>query len=105
MDLGSEKEVKTVAVSFLRDQRSWIFYPTEVVCLVSENGKDFTELPIQKIDATHPSEEVEIKTISFEIEKNVQFVKIIAKNFGDLPKGHLGYGGKAWLFVDEIEIK
>ena len=105
VDLGSEKEVKTVAVSFLRDQRSWIFYPTEVVCLVSENGKDFTELPIQKIDATHPSEEVEIKTISFEIEKNVQFVKIIAKNFGDLPKGHLGYGGKAWLFVDEIEIK
>lgn len=105
VDLGSEKEVKTVAVSFLRDQRSWIFYPTEVVCLVSENGKDFTELPIQKIDATHPSEEVEIKTILFEIEKNVQFVKIIAKNFGDLPKGHLGYGGKAWLFVDEIEIK
>jgi hypothetical protein len=105
VDLGSEKEVKTVSVNFLQDQRSWIFYPTEVICEVSENGTDFTELPIQKINAGTPSEETGIKTITFDIDKTVQFIKITAKNFGDLPKGHLGYGGKAWLFVDEIDIK
>lgn len=105
VDLGSKKEVKTVSVNFLQDQRSWIFYPSEVSCAVSENGKDFTELPIQKIEAEKPSEEAGIKSIQFEINKNIQFIKITAKNFGDLPKGHLGYGGKAWLFVDEIEIK
>jgi len=105
VDLGSLKEVKTVSVNFLQDQRSWIFYPSEVSCAVSENGKDFTELPIQKIEAEKPSEDAGIKTIQFEVNKNVQFVKISAKNFGDLPKGHLGYGGKAWLFVDEIEVK
>ena len=103
--MGSSKEVKTVSVNFLQDQRSWIFYPSEVSCTVSENGKDFTELPIQKIEAGIPSEEAGIKTIRFEINKNIQFIKITAENFGDLPKGHLGYGGKAWLFVDEIEIK
>lgn len=105
VNLGSNKEVKTVSVNFLQDQRSWIFYPTEVICSVSKNGKDFTDLPIQKINAGTPSEETEIKTIEFEINKNIQFIKITAKNFGDLPKGHLGYGGKAWLFVDEIDIK
>ncbi len=105
VNLGSSKEVKTVSVNFMQDQRSWIFYPTEISCAVSENGKDFTELPIQKIEAEKPTEEAGIKTINFEINKNIQFLKITAKNFGDLPKGHLGYGGKAWLFVDEIEIK
>ncbi|OAD91856.1 glycosyl hydrolase family 92 [Aequorivita soesokkakensis] len=102
VNLGSSKEVKTVSVNFLQDQRSWIFYPKDVSCSVSENGTDFTELPIQKIEAEIPSEEAGIKTIEFEINKNIQFIKISAKNFGALPKGHLGYGGKAWLFVDEI---
>ncbi len=105
VDLGSKKEIKTVSVNFLEDQRSWIFYPTEVSCAVSENGKDFTELPIQKIEAEKPSEEAAIKTINFEINKRIQFIRMTAKNFGDLPKGHLGYGGKAWLFVDEIGVK
>ncbi|MDP2687353.1 MAG: GH92 family glycosyl hydrolase [Aequorivita sp.] len=105
VNLGSSKEVKTVSVNFMQDQRSWIFYPTEISCAVSENGKDFIELPLQKIEAEKPSEEAGIKTIQFEINKKVQFIKIIAKNFGALPKEHLGYGGKAWLFVDEIEIE
>ncbi len=105
VNLGSSKDVKNVSVNFMQDQRSWIFYPTEVSCAVSQNGTDFTELQIQKIDAEKPSEEAGIKTIQFEINKNIQYIKITAKNFGDLPKGHLGYGGKAWLFVDEIEVK
>jgi len=105
VNLGSSKEVKTVSVNFMQDQRSWIFYPNEVSCSVSLNGKDFTELPIQKIESEKPSDEAGIKTIQFDINKNIQFIKITAKNFGDLPEGHLGYGGKAWLFVDEIEIK
>ncbi|MCG2417720.1 GH92 family glycosyl hydrolase [Aequorivita sp. F47161] len=105
VNLGSQKEVKTVSVSFLQDQRSWIFYPTEVICSIAENGTDFTDLPIQKIEAEKPSEETEIKTIAFQVDKNIQFIKITAKNFGDLPEGHLGFGGKAWLFVDEIEVK
>ncbi len=105
VNLGSKKEVKTVTVNFLQDQRSWIFYPTEVTCWVSTNGTDFTELPTQKIDTQKPSDETEIKTIEFEINKDIQYIKINAKNLGDLPKGHLGEGGNAWIFVDEIEVK
>jgi hypothetical protein len=38
---------------------------------------------------------------------SARYVKIVAKNLGDLPEWHLGYpyNGKAWIFVDEIEIK
>ena len=105
VNLGSIKEVKTVTVNFLQDQRSWIFHPTQVICSVSNNGIDFTELPSQEIEAEKPSEEIDIKTIEFEIDKDVQYIKIVAKNLGELPKGHLGEGGKAWIFVDEIEVK
>jgi len=32
-------------------------------------------------------------------------VKVLATNFGIIPDWHLGEGGKAWLFVDEIIIE
>src|SRR5690606_26205646 len=35
VNLGSLKDVKNVSLNFLQDQRSWIFYPSEVSCAVS----------------------------------------------------------------------
>lgn len=108
VDLGISKTVKTVNVNFLQDQRSWIFYPTEVELYVSENGTDFELLSSEKIDAGKRAEETEIKNMTFnKIFEKARFVKIVAKNFGALPNWHLGkpYDGKAWLFVDEIEVK
>ena len=108
LDRGSKKPINTVRVNFLIDQRSWIFYPTEVQLYLSENGNDFKLYQIQKLDAATPFSETEIKTVSFDISgKNSQYIKIVAKNFGDLPEWHLGapFQGKAWLFADEIELK
>ena len=36
---------------------------------------------------------------------NVRYLKIVAKNFGKLPDWHLGKGGEAFIFVDELEIR
>jgi len=30
---------------------------------------------------------------------------VLAKNYGALPKDHLGFGGDAFIFIDEIEVK
>ena len=35
---------------------------------------------------------------------NVRYVKVIVKNWGEIPADRPGAGSKAWLFVDEIEI-
>jgi hypothetical protein len=32
-------------------------------------------------------------------------VKVVATNFGQLPVGHQGFGGDAFIFVDEVEIE
>ncbi len=107
IDLGSQKSFKEVKMNFLEDQRSWIFYPTEVQCLVSNDGKNFKLLTkSQKIKADIPTEEAAIKTVSFNKTGKYRYVKIIAKKLGDLPEWHLGYKhkGKSWLFIDEIYL-
>ena len=44
VDLESIKEVKEVSINFLRDQRSWIFLPTQVEIFQSKDGKSFTKI-------------------------------------------------------------
>ncbi|WP_397364707.1 GH92 family glycosyl hydrolase [Olleya sp. R77988] len=109
VDLGSEKEIRLVDIGFLQDQRSWIFYPTEIRCLVSTDGKNFKPFQnTKKIDATKKSEHVTVKNITFEGKKeHYRYVRIVAKKLGKLPEWHLGYehDGRSWLFADEITIK
>ncbi|MDT0557748.1 GH92 family glycosyl hydrolase [Ichthyenterobacterium sp. W332] len=109
VDLGKVKPIETINVNFLQDQRSWIFYPTEVECYVSDNPKTFYKsLPKHVINSTKPSEDSEIKTLNFSMNGySARYVKIVAKKLGELPEWHLGYkhDGRSWIFVDEISIK
>lgn len=107
VDLGRQKPINTISVNFLQDQGAWIFYPTEVQCLVSKDGMDFKALPSQKINAEDKNNEIEIKTVRFKIPMTeYKYVKIIAKKLGKLPEWHLGYpmDGRSWIFADEISI-
>ena len=108
VDLGKQKPISTISINFLQDQGAWIFYPTEVQCLVSTDNKNFKALPTQKIDASKQNSALKIKTVEFEISTtNYKYVKIIAKKMGQLPEWHLGYpmDGRSWIFADEITIK
>ena len=108
VNLGSVKSIENVSLNFLQDQRSWIFYPTEVFFYISNDNKNYQFVDSQKIDASKESEETIIKTIQFDLKnKNAQYVKIVAKKMGKLPKWHLGYmhNGRSWIFVDEISVE
>lgn len=109
VDLGSSKSINMVKVNFLQDQRSWIFPPSEVSCLGSNDGINFSIIDsLIKIDNSTPSETVKINTTYFkQVSKKYRFIKVIAKKLGQLPKWHLGHkdNGRGWLFVDEIIIK
>lgn len=108
LDLGEVKNINAIATSFLQDQRSWIFYPTEVSFFTSIDGTTFTPYYSQDIDATIESEETLIKTVAAsQDEQAARYVKVIAKTVGDLPSWHLGhtYDGKSWIFIDELIVK
>ncbi|WP_431108530.1 GH92 family glycosyl hydrolase [Winogradskyella poriferorum] len=108
VDLGRQKAINTISVNFLQDQGAWIFYPTEVECYVSKDGKNYKALPFQKINTSERNNDIEIKTVEFKIPTTeYKYVKIIAKKLGELPEWHLGYpmDGRSWIFADEISIK
>ncbi len=105
---GKIRPFETVTVNFLQNQGSWIFFPTKVECWVAPGRTFYKNLPPQTIEAEVRSDTPEIKTITFHMNGySSRYIKIIAKNLGDLPSWHLGapHNGKSWIFIDEIEIK
>ncbi|MGB1039753.1 MAG: GH92 family glycosyl hydrolase [Flavobacteriales bacterium] len=107
VNLGKSKSINSVEIGFLQDQRSWIFFPTQVEVFVSNDGKKFTSIGSKIIEATRKSENVEIQRVIFD-DKSIscKYVKVIATKLGILPTWHLGYehDGRSWLFADEIEV-
>ena len=107
VDLQGVKEVAEVSARFLQDQRSWILMPTKVEYYVSEDNVNFTFFG-SVANALDPKIE-ENTILNFTAKetkaKKARYVKVIAKNFGKLPEWHQGFGGDAFIFIDEITIK
>ncbi len=106
IDLGKVKEIDSIKVNFLKDQRSWIFFPTKVNFMVSQDGKSYKKITSIDFEDITQEEVVEIETIKVPVRGKYRYVKTIAETLGDLPEWHLGHkhDGKSWLFVDEITI-
>jgi predicted alpha-1,2-mannosidase len=107
VDLGSSKEVQQVSTSFLKDQRSWIFYPKEVIFELYDENKKLLKTVSEKLPETGKEEIVAIHNVNLKTAvKNVRFVKMRALTYGKLPEWHLGhpYDGNAWVFADEITV-
>lgn len=108
VDLGEAQPVQSVNLNFLQDQRSWIFYPSEVFCYISTDNQNYQFVGKQGMNALKRSEEKKIRTVTFDLKgKNAKYIKLVAKKMGKLPKWHSGSqeDGKSWIFVDEISIK
>ncbi len=108
LDLGALQTVSQVETAFLQDQRSWIFFPTQVEILVSKDGSNFQPFYKEDIDATTPANDVAIKRITSQTDPvNIRYVKLVATTVGDLPEWHLGhpYDGKSWIFIDELIVR
>lgn len=107
VDLGKKKEISSIEVNFLRDQRSWIFLPTEVEFYHSLDGKKFRKIKDWKAPKPFNTDEVIIEQVKASQKINSRYIKVVAKKLGKLPKWHLGYphDGRSWIFIDEIQIK
>ena len=107
VDLGKSKRVSSIEVNFLRDQRSWIFLPTNVEIYHSLDGKRFRKVEDWKSPKPHNTDEVIVQKVSTKQTINSRYIKVVAKKLGKLPEWHLGYkhDGRSWIFIDEIQIK
>jgi predicted alpha-1,2-mannosidase len=107
VDLKEVKTISEISARFLQDQRSWILMPTKVEYYISDDNVNFTYFgSINNTLDPKIEENIILNFTSNETKgKKVRYVKVIAKNFGKLPEWHQGFGGDAFIFVDEITIK
>ena len=107
VDLQETKSISEIHSNYLQDQRSWILMPTKVEYYTSTDNVNFNLAGT--VDNTLDPKETEnsIRDFSLPLLKSTKarYVKIIAKNFGKLPEWHQGFGGDAFIFIDEITIK
>ncbi len=106
VDLQEVKDITEISARFLQDQRSWIVMPTKVEYYISDDNVNFTYFGSVENTLDPKIEENTILNFSSnEIKgKKARYVKVIAKNFGKLPEWHQGFGGDAFIFVDEIIV-
>jgi predicted alpha-1,2-mannosidase len=108
VDLGRKRTLSKVETSFLRNQGSWIFLPTDVEMQVSPDGREWLSLGTKTFDTATRADETKIETMTWEVpDQEFLKVRLRAKTLGQLPEWHLGYdyGGTAWIFIDEISLE
>jgi hexosaminidase len=106
VDLQKDTEIRTISVGTLQNAGSYIFFPKLVEFFSSTDGQKFQKVAEIVNDIDPLSGDKQLKTFSSTfIPISVRFVKVVAHNLGKCPKGHIGEGKEAWLFVDEIMIE
>jgi hypothetical protein len=106
VDLQQTKSISEIHSNYLQDQRSWILMPTKVEYYTSMDNVNFTLVSTISNDVNPKQEENSIKDFSYTTKPiNARYVKVKAYNFGKLLEWHQGFGGDAFIFIDEITIK
>jgi len=107
IDLQSEKNVSDFSATFLQDSRSWILMPTKVDYYSSLDNVNFTLIGTIENNLDPKFDENKIQNFEYKSPKEIKakYIKVKAYNFGKLPEWHQGFGGDAFIFIDEITIK
>ena len=106
VDLQKSQKVKTISSRYLQDSRSWILLPSKVEYYVSNDNIHFQLLKTVESTLDWKYDETKIVDYKADLENTTaRYIKVKAYNFGKLPEGHQGFGGDAFIFIDEITVK
>lgn len=105
IDLGRERRIHGLSAGFLQDTRSWIVLPQWVEFYTSRDGKTYINQGRVEHEVDPQDYTRQIHEFSLPLGVDARYVKVVAKNFGTLPEWHIGAGGEAHIFVDEVTIK
>lgn len=105
VDLGEKQPISYVGAGFTQDIRSWIWMPEDVTFYVSDDGNQFTEVASPEHTIPYDDYELRHEETGARVNTSGRYVKVKATNFGTIPDWHLGAGGEAFIFIDEIVIE
>jgi hypothetical protein len=105
VDLGKTQPIQYLGAGFVQDIRSWIWMPTEIVFAVSNDGINFREVIRMQPDIASDDYDIAMRDYGKKLNTEARYVRVQAKNYGQIPDWHLGAGGQAFIFIDEIIIE
>jgi hypothetical protein len=107
VDLGKEMRITKVAVGFLQDINSWIWMPKDIGFETSLDGIRYQSMGNYLPKTPDHLEGATLETATMAIQKplTARYIRIKARNYGKCPPWHLGAGGDAWIFADEILVE
>jgi predicted alpha-1,2-mannosidase len=103
----SLRTYSNIGISYIRDQRSWIFYPESIQIEISTDGKQYQPLKLISIEASKISDQnpMVAKSITKAPDYPIKSIRYTIKNSGNCPSWHLGNGYPTWLFLDELILE
>jgi len=106
VDLGDKTEIRSLRAGFLQDTRSWILLPSGVRFYGSNNGRRFHQLGEFTHSEADNRMEVFLKELGGSLSRpaKCRYIKIEARQFGNLPAWHPGAGYPTFIFIDELMV-
>ena len=103
IDFGAETEFSEIIIHHFEQKPSWIYSPSAVDVGGSNDGITFS--PFNSNFTISKSPDKDRTTLKFSSPVKTRFLKVSILNHGTIASGNPGEGNRAWLFVDEIEVK
>jgi hexosaminidase len=105
IDLGKLESAESVHIGFLKYTAKNFCLPKQVEISVSEDGKTFTSVLTAKTNTSENGKRAIVRLPFDFTPTTVRYVRIIARNVGQVPVGMRTPGKAAQLAVDEIEVR
>ena len=104
IDLEQPTEMQHVRFHALVNKGAWIYNPSQVKVMVSDDGETFREVAQKDIPISTWADSDGIFAYELDFDPvTAKYVEVVISGY-DLPEDHSGFGNPAWIFVDEIEI-
>lgn len=105
VDLGSVQKFKKVSAHYLQAQADWILFPKGASFSISDDGKSYRSIGSEMVKEAPRTPSVGSREYAVEGDFSGRYIKVVTDGLGECPSWHLGAGGKAWCFIDEIVVE
>ena len=100
VDLGAATDLSRIQINFLNDPEHWVFLPQDAEVSFSLDGIRFeSAMPLRPMPLDEPLPMTPYLAL---VSAQARYIRLVARNVGTCPAGHVGLGEKAWLFADEL---
>lgn len=105
IDMGGKTAYSSVTIGTLVEKTEYIFGPTQLRILVSDDGKEFSEAASIDIPIEKEKDPNGMKSYSIEFpETSARYLRVVAQTVSVLPQWHGAKGEPGFLFIDEVEV-